>query len=202
MVPARSTTTTFSCLLMGLSASALIPSTSQESSVILLKCTSGREFKTPHFSQSVSRSCPWHMPRTLLSFSLGQSYSFFMSFSLEGFPVSLSRLSPFGLVHLRFPFITLTPLVIPVYFLPGFHTQVTGHQAAMERDWICAVGLQEGKLWGWWQPCKPTKWGQTWIKLGETKQVPCQLNLSGAQAGSRQPSMVPHLQPGPVLVCD
>lgn len=135
MVPARSTTTTFSYLLMGLSAFALIPSTSQESSVILLKCTSGQESKTSHFSQSVSRSCPWHMPRTLLSFSLGQSYLSFMSFSLEGCPVPLSRLSPFGLAHLRFPFVTLTPLVIPVYFPPGFHTQVTEHQAALGRHW-------------------------------------------------------------------
>lgn len=80
-----------------------------------------------------------------------------MSFSLEGFPVPLSRLSPFVLAHLRLPFINLTPLTIPIYFPPGVHTQVTEHQAAWGEPGGWQVGLQEGKLWGGWAAIQADK---------------------------------------------
>lgn len=47
-------TTAISCLFLGLSASVLIPPTSQESSVILPKCTSEQESSNPRPSISLS----------------------------------------------------------------------------------------------------------------------------------------------------
>lgn len=53
--------------------------------------------KTFHFSQSNSRSCPWHMPETLFfPLHLANSYSSSIYFSQEGFACSPEQVTSIG----------------------------------------------------------------------------------------------------------